>query len=193
MGNGCEKPVESCISFGQAAERSLRQNRGRAITQQEAMEIIHRADKANLVLQTSNARKPLFICTCCGCCCSVLRSLQNDSRPANRVSSPFVVSLNTDSCIGDGICVERCQMGALHIEHGKAILDVNRCIGCGLCITTCPAGSLELHRKHDTDQSYVPGTLLETYVRLGRVSGRMGFASLINLKFRSVLDRIRTV
>jgi len=192
IGNGCNKPEESCLSFGRAAERSIRQNRGRAITRKEAMEILHRAEEVGLVLQTSNARKALFICTCCGCCCGALRCLKHDPKPASRVSSPFVMSLNMNTCIGCGNCLERCQMEAILLDNGKAILDLNRCIGCGLCVSTCPTDSYNLQRKTKTKQPYVPRTLLETYVRLGRVSGRMNLSSLINMKIKSVRDRLKT-
>ena len=192
IGNGCNKPEESCLSFGQAAERSIRQERGREITQDEAIEILHQAEKAGLVIQTGNARKILFICTCCGCCCGVLRSLKHDPKPASRVSSPFVISLNEHTCKGCGICLKRCQMDAISLENGKAILDLERCIGCGLCVSTCPTDSYGLQRKPRADQPYVPKTLLETYVRLGQVSGRMPMGSLISMKVRSVVDRLKT-
>jgi electron transport complex protein RnfB len=191
IGKGCNKPEESCLSFGQAAERGLRQNRGRAITQKEAMEILHRAEKAGLILQTGNARKALFLCTCCGCCCGALRCIKHDPKPASRVSSPFVMSLNINTCIGCGNCIDRCQMDAILLDEGKAILDLNRCIGCGLCVSTCPTNSYSLQRKPKAKQPYVPGTLLETYVRLGHVSGRMRLSSLIRMKIKSATDRLK--
>jgi electron transport complex protein RnfB len=191
-GHGCNKPEESCMSFGHAAERSLRHNRGREITRKEAIEILHRAEKTGLVLQTGNAKKALFICTCCGCCCGALRSIKNDPKPASRVSSPFVVSLNQDTCTGCGICPERCQMDAIHLHKGKARLDIDRCIGCGLCVSTCPTASFYLLRKSRAKQPYVPGTLIETYIRLGRASNRMSLSSLIKMKIDSVKDRWNT-
>ena len=192
IGKGCNKPEGSCLSFGRAAERGLRQNRGRAITQKEAIEILHRAEMAGLVLQTGNARKALFICACCGCCCGALRCIKQDPKPASRVSSPFVMSLNMNTCTGCGNCIDRCQMDAIILDKGKAILDRNRCIGCGLCVSTCPTNSYSLRRKPKTKQPYVPRTLLETYVRLGQVSGRMNLSSLIHMKIRSVTDRLKS-
>jgi hypothetical protein len=91
LGKGCNNPLESCLSFGMADERNKRLNRGRAIDRTEVLDILQRAEKAGLVLQTGNARKAVYICTCCGCCCGVLRSIKNDIRPSSRVSSPFRV------------------------------------------------------------------------------------------------------
>jgi electron transport complex protein RnfB len=192
LGKGCDKPLESCLSFGQAAERSIRQNRGRAITRSEALEILHNAEKAGLVLQTSNAKKAIFICTCCGCCCGALRSIKLDPNPASRVSSPFTVRFNPLTCIQCGVCIERCQMDALYLVNDEVFHDTNRCIGCGLCISTCPTNSFSLQRKKKAEQPYVPGTLFETYVRLGRIRGTLGIGDLIILFIRTVMDRLRS-
>ncbi|MFH0778332.1 MAG: 4Fe-4S ferredoxin, partial [Candidatus Eisenbacteria bacterium] len=69
LGKGCNKPEESCMSFGMASEYVVRTGRGRAITQEEALAVLRRAEEVGLVLQPGNAKDALFICTCCGCCC----------------------------------------------------------------------------------------------------------------------------
>lgn len=191
IGKGCDRPVESCLSFGYAAERGIRQNRGRKISQEEALEILRQAEKDAHVLQTGNARKILFLCTCCGCCCAALRLIKLDPNPASRISSPFVACLNENTCTGCGICTDRCQMDAIRIEDGKAILQTNRCIGCGLCISTCPTNSFSLERKPKAKQPYVPKTMTETYIRLGHVSGRMKIGSMLKMQVKSSIDRLR--
>jgi len=193
LGQGCNKPEESCMSFGVAAERSIRQNRGRAISHDEALAILHHAEKVGLVLQTSNAKKALFICTCCGCCCGALRSIKQDPNPASRVSSPFSVSFNTLTCTGCGACIERCQMEAVYLVNEEVFHDPDRCIGCGLCVSTCPRDSISLQRKTKAEQPYVPSTLLETYVRLGRIRGTLSISGLISMKVKSTMDRLKTL
>ncbi len=190
LGKGCDKPMESCLSFGMAAEHSIRIGKSREITREEALEILQEAEKKGLVLQTANARESVFICTCCGCCCGVLRSLKHDPKPAGRVSSPFGIKHDPDHCSGCGTCLERCQMDAFNLVDGKVILDPDRCIGCGLCVTTCPTGSLSLYRKPVREQSYVPGNLTQTYIRLGQLRGKMGIRDLISLKMKSIWDRL---
>ncbi|KPK86683.1 MAG: hypothetical protein AMS27_04400, partial [Bacteroides sp. SM23_62_1] len=144
LGKGCGKPLESCLSFGRAAEHSIHIGKSREITREETFEILRRAEKNGLVLQTANARDSVFICTCCGCCCGVLRSIKRDPKPAGRVSSPFTVKFVQDTCAGCGTCIERCQMDAFYLHNNKVILNPDRCIGCGLCVTTCTTGSLSL-------------------------------------------------
>jgi electron transport complex protein RnfB len=189
-GKGCNKPLESCLSFGFAAERNKRLNRGRAIGRSEVLDILNLAEKAGLVLQTGNARNAVYICTCCGCCCGVLRSIKNDPHPASRVSSPFRVKPDSNKCSGCGTCLDRCQMDALKLDNGKALLNPDRCIGCGLCVSTCSTGAMTLQRKSKQEQSYVPVNLTETYIRLGQARRKTSLLNLIGMKIRSVRDRI---
>ncbi len=190
LGKGCGKPEESCLSFGMAAETMVRTGRGRTISQEEALVILSRAEEAGLVLQPANAKKALFICTCCGCCCGILRSLKHYPNPASLVSSPFVASLNFDTCKGCGTCVKRCQMEAVHLADSKAVLNLNRCIGCGLCVNTCPTNSLSLLRKPRSKQPYVPKDIIETNAKLGRNRGKMGIGRMIGMQVKSKLDRL---
>jgi Na+-translocating ferredoxin:NAD+ oxidoreductase subunit B len=185
LGKGCDKPEESCLGFGTAAEFMVRTGRGRTISQEEALAILHRAEEVGLVLQPSNAKKALFMCTCCGCCCAAIRSLKRHPEPASVVCSPFLASLNADTCTGCGTCVKRCQMEAICLADNKAVLDVNRCIGCGLCVTTCPANSLSLMRKPEARQPYVPKDIMETHIRLGKARGKLGTGKMMGMQDRS--------
>ena len=190
LGKGCDKPEESCLQFGLAAEGVVHMGRGRAISREETLAILRRAEETGLVLQPANAKNPLFICTCCGCCCGVLRLLKRDPKPASLVASPFVASLNPDTCKGCGICTKRCQMEALHVDNKKAILDLDRCIGCGLCVDTCVTKSLTLLRKPEAQQSYVPKNIIETSIKLGKARGKLSIGKLVGMQVKSKLDRL---
>jgi len=61
MGKGCDKPEESCLTFGTAARIMVRTGRGRAISMEETLEILRRAEEVGLVLQPSNAQKAINI------------------------------------------------------------------------------------------------------------------------------------
>ncbi len=190
IGKGCDKPEESCLQFGMAADSVVRNGRGRAISMEETLAILQRAEEVGLVLQPNNAKDPLFICTCCGCCCGVLKSLKGYPEPASVVASPFWASLNTETCKGCGLCTKRCQMEALHLDNKKSVLDVNRCIGCGLCVSTCPTHSLSLVRKPKEKQPYVPKDIIATNIKLGKARGKLGLSKLIGMQVRSKLDRL---
>lgn len=192
LDKGCDSPVESCLSFGMAAERSIRQNRGRPISVEEAIEVLHEAERDGRVLQTGNAKKILFLCTCCSCCCGVLRSIKSDPNPASRVSSPYLVSCNPLTCTGCGVCITRCPMVAFHLDKDKVVHEPNRCIGCGLCVSTCPSDALSMQRKAKAEQAYVPRTLSGTYIRLGMKRGKMSIGSLLSMQYKSTRDRVRS-
>ncbi len=190
LGKVCDKPEESCLTLGMFADMVVRNGRGRAISLEEALAILQRAEEAGLVLQPANAKESLFICTCCGCCCGVLRSLKRYPEPAKLVVSAFLASLNTETCKGCGLCTRRCQMEALHLEDKKAVLDINRCIGCGLCVSTCPTHSLSLLRKPKEKQPYVPRDIIDTNIKLGKARGKLDVGKLIGMQVRSKLDRL---
>jgi len=190
LGKGCSKPEESCLSFGMAAKISVRAGRARTISMEEALAILHRAEEAGLVLQPANAKKAAFICTCCGCCCGILRNLRRYPKPASLVSSPFVASLNIDTCEGCGACLKRCQMEAIYLANKQAVLDLDRCIGCGLCVNTCPTDSLSLVRKPKAKQTYVPKDIVETHIKLGKARGKLGIGKMMGMQVKSKLDRL---
>jgi len=189
IGKGCDKPEETCLVFGKAADYYLQNGLGRLIDKQEALDILKKADKAGLVLQPSNAKKIVNICCCCGCCCQVLKSIKRHPKPAGLVSTPFVAAVNQETCIGCGVCVERCQVDALSLEDEKVVLDVDRCIGCGLCVSTCPTDSLTLVRKPETEQPNVPENVFQAALNLGRARGKLGPISISKMQIKSKIDR----
>jgi len=190
MGEGCDKPVETCLVFGVGADYYQHNGLGRVIDIQEALDILKKADKAGLVLQPGNSQKIVNICCCCGCCCGILRNIKRHSRPADLVSTPFIAAADTETCNGCGVCVKRCQMDALSLRNEKVVLDVKRCIGCGLCVSTCPTKSLTLRRKPESEQVKIPKNVIETYINLGRERGKLTTADLIKMQLKSKIDRL---
>ena len=180
------------MAFGTGADYYQRNGQGRAITKEEALEILTRADEAGLVLQPGNAREAMFICACCGDCCGVLTTLKRYPKPGTLVSSPFVAAYEPDTCQACGVCVDRCQMEALRLDGDRVLLDVDRCIGCGLCVSTCPSESLTLVRKPESEQAPVPKDIQEATIRLGQARGKMGIAELMGIQVRSTVDRMIT-
>ena len=163
LGGGCDAPEESCLLFGDFADFYVRGSRGRTIDQSEVMEILARANKANLVLNPTNSRFVAAICCCCGCCCGILRGLQRYPKPSDSVASSFIAEFEPETCQGCRVCLERCQMQAITAEGDGVVLNTDRCIGCGLCVSTCPSGALTLVRKPDGAQAEIPATFMETW------------------------------
>ena len=65
----------------------------------------------------------------------------------------FYAEVNVESCIGCGTCEQRCQLDAIFLEDGIAVVSIDLCIGCGNCTTTCPEGAIMLKKK---DKEFIP-------------------------------------
>ena len=139
---------ETCMAFNDWAKNSISGN-GREISKEEALEIISKNEEDNLVLQPSNARGPDFICSCCGCCCGILRLHKALPRPVDIWATNFFAEVNSDLCTGCGTCEDSCQTGAmkLDVEDGISVVDLNRCLGCGICVASCPEEAIALQRR----------------------------------------------
>jgi ferredoxin len=190
VGQGCSKPLESCLVFGTVADYYARNGIGRIITLQEALGILRQADEAGLVLQPGNYQQAGNICCCCGCCCGVLRTLKKLPRPADHISSPFYAVCASADCNGCETCLDRCQMEAIKIEDCKAVIDLGRCIGCGLCVTTCPTAALTLQRKPAADQPVVFKTSRQTYLQLGQSRKKFRNWEILKMLVRSKTERL---
>ncbi len=154
----CDKPLETCLSFDGAAEFLAERGIARAITLDEAIDILKKTEEAGLVHTGSNNQENLlFICNCCVCCCHMLRLITEHNFPDGVAKSSYIACLEDDLCTGCEICVERCPVGAIACDHDIAELSKDKCIGCGLCVSQCPTDAVTL-TKRDT-YTITPQTL----------------------------------
>ena len=170
-GRGCDAPEETCLLFGEFADFYVQTGRGRTIDRSEVMEILEKANEANLVLNPTNSRFVAAICCCCGCCCGILRGLQQSPKPSEAVASSFIAEFEPEKCLNCGICLERCQMQALTAGENHIAFNADRCIGCGLCVSTCPSGALTLVRKPKHPDE-IPVTFYETWRTIAQERAR---------------------
>jgi len=172
-GSECDKPLETCFMFGAHADYYAENGMGRFITKEEARQIIIKNEEAGLVMQPFNSQKVGGMCSCCGDCCGMLRSLKKQPNPAEAVQSNYYARVDEALCTGCETCVGRCQMEAVEVVDGISTVHLNRCIGCGLCVTTCPAEAIKLIKKSD-DQLYLPPKSgAETYMRIMQERGKI--------------------
>lgn len=191
IGEGCDKPQESCLVFGAGVDYYEANGLGRRIDLEETLAIIKQADKKGLVLQPTNAKKIMNMCCCCGCCCQVLKTFKRHPKPAELVSSPFIAQADPETCKACGVCADRCQMDAItYDEDEKVVLNQDRCIGCGLCVSTCPTKSLIMVRKPEESQAPVPKNNLESMMNIARARGKLSPAKLAMLSLKSKVDRL---
>jgi len=141
---------ETCLGLGRLGESFLKSGNGREISREEAISIIGQNQDEGLVLQPSNSAKPEFLCSCCRCCCGMLEVHRQLPVPIEFWASNYFVRVDQKSCTGCGLCVKRCQAGAMLIARlpGSTVtIDLTRCLGCGICVPACPRGALSLVKK----------------------------------------------
>lgn len=170
--SGCGKLLEACFMFGSMAQYYIDHNMGRAVSLDEAIAILTKAQEEGLVTQPATSQNPGGMCNCCGDCCGVLKSLNMFPNPAGLVFSNHYAEIDAEACVGCEACLDRCQMAALSMTgEEKAAVDLARCIGCGLCVTTCPSEAIRLVAKPEQSRKIPPATSAEQMMALAGKRG----------------------
>ena len=151
IGEPCRKTKirESCLSFRIAAKSFIEKGLAREISKEEALEFLEKAEEDGLVLQPGNSQRPMNICACCGCCCGVLTSHTQLPEFAHLFATNYRAEVDPELCVACGICEDRCNVDAVHVEDDVAVVDKDRCIGCGVCVPTCTSEAITLVKKEE--------------------------------------------
>jgi len=168
----CGKPMDICMGIAPLPGIFDHSKMGRVISKEDAYDVLKRAEEAALVHLTWNVENGhFFICNCCGCCCGVLRGINDLGIPASKVvDSYYHAEIDPELCTACGLCAEeRCQVQA--IEAGEEAYRVipEKCIGCGLCVTTCPSEAIQLVKNKDRVPP--PADEMEWYDQRARARG----------------------
>ncbi len=172
-GKPCHAPLESCFAFGPLGEYYIENGIGRRVSLEEALEVLKKNEEAGLVPSPANAQRVGGMCSCCACCCELLKAIKLDAHPSRKVKSNYFARVDADLCTGCEICIDRCQMEAIAVNDDCAAVDLNRCLGCGLCVTTCPTEALSLCKKSPGELYVPPERPVETYIRIAMERGKM--------------------
>ena len=134
-----DKPTSvTCTLAGTVAEAAIKAGAARRISKEQFIESRMQAAELGLVTMTDDTVDPLLICTCCDCCCSILRVLKDFNNPNTWAQSHFEAVIDREKCKGCKICAKACPMDAIKVgKDKKAVVDYARCIGCGVCVIKC--------------------------------------------------------
>lgn len=179
-GTACDAPVQDvCTSLGNASEWLVRRGFARPASVDELLRVLERTEELGLIHLADNVQKnPAYICHCCGCCCGVLRSINEHSVHSVQPSN-FIPQINMEKCVGCGVCAKRCHIRAIEVietipnnpKSKKAMVKTERCIGCGACIRGCKKSAMELVRQ---DEIYIPPRdKKEQMLRIAKEKGKV--------------------
>jgi Fe-S-cluster-containing hydrogenase component 2 len=187
LGEPCQQTTSRrvCLMIGPAARSSVATGEGQALTREETFALLDQAESDGMVLQPSNARDPVFICFCCGCCCGMLKAAKQFPRPAEYLQSNYQAAVDAALCSECGTCHERCPMEALHAGDGATAVDLGRCIGCGVCVPTCPTEAVKLRAR--AQETVPPKDLKALYGRI--MVERFGLLATARKIGRALLGR----
>jgi len=99
--------------------------------------------------------RKIFICNCCGCCCKALAFITKYKNPGLIAKSNFYATIEAETCEGCEACLDRCQVGAIHMADDIAVITLEKCIGCGLCVSTCPTEAISMIHKEPDGLSHI--------------------------------------
>ncbi len=141
----CDRPVETCIAVGSAAKFFLKRNKAvRELDAVGVLEILRANLEAGLVLTTNNMQYGFdFICSCCTCCCGILRSMVEWKKMNVVEKSNFLPRRDEDECNECAICVDMCQFGAWDED---LVFHEDKCMGCGVCEINCPTQAIVMEK-----------------------------------------------
>jgi len=156
LGKGCQYDLETCLVFAPVKNAFNRSKVDRAITKEEAFQILRDTEEAGLVHSSGNYRDGIeYICNCCTCCCGIMRGIAEYGILSAVAHSNFQIALEEEKCSLCGACIDRCQFKALSLPDTMLAVDLKHCVGCGLCVIACPTEALHLEHR-EPDQIFIP-------------------------------------
>lgn len=163
---GCNHPMDTCMSFGEEAQYYIENGLGRQIDKDEARSILQRSVDEGMVIQSAYSKASEVICSCHGDCCDILAgyvALGAEGCEGINVMpqvSHYNLVVDTETCIKCGTCVDRCPLYAITMTDDGPVVDA-KCVRCGQCAIVCPTASRKLTVKEDVPE--LPNDMLEDY------------------------------
>ncbi|MBU0994239.1 MAG: 4Fe-4S binding protein [Proteobacteria bacterium] len=150
----CGRPLENCTAFGMAAFPLINAGMMRRVEKKEIIDIKAKAEASGLVswmFNEESGKGPAGSCSCCGCCCHMMRTVSEFNMPGMIAPPHFIPEFDSAACDYCGKCAKSCPMGAITVDvKGKTTgHSIDRCVGCGLCAIAC-------NKKHAVRMTAVP-------------------------------------
>jgi NAD-dependent dihydropyrimidine dehydrogenase PreA subunit len=182
LGEGCDAPLRTCLSFGGAAEALIRAGISERITNEEGLDILAEAKTAGLAQTADNVQEDItYLCNCCGCCCGMMQAIRTAGIHNAIVSSNWVATTDHDRCRGcRSGCVEACPADAIARVDSEgqgrrkywAVVDPERCLGCGVCVDACRFEARTMVPRER--RVFTPATTFDRMAAMAIERGKLG-------------------
>lgn len=178
VGRGCNQPRDAmCLYFTPWAEFLIDKGIARKATQDEALQVLKRAENAGLVHLVVNVQDGVGgMCQCCPCCCGVLRAVTEVKMPTGVAKSNFYAHSDIELCTGCESCVVVCPVKAISMPDAKAVVTISECLGCGICVLECPSHAMSL-KERPQKTTVPPRNWREMLLTIAKEKGKTYFFS----------------
>ena len=157
LGDPCKLGASknNCFLLDKSAKFAIKQNFGRRVSKEEAIQILKEAEDYGLVHKVFHVHSDLSrgieaICNCCKCCCGILNFYSSGALPLHTISS-YLAEVDEEICTGCGTCINACPMETIELKNSVAVVQEEKCIGCGVCTHQCPEEAMHLKRTGPRD------------------------------------------